>query len=106
MDQSPQEQELRPVSFAAHASRGLIRNPKTRRRLMLAVVVVALCMVIGGATFLRATINPNQHLFRFILFWMACAWLTILALLLALFDLLMLRAQNRAAEKALRERLK
>jgi hypothetical protein len=35
----------------------------------------------------------------------ACAWLTLTALLLALFDLLMLRAQDRAARKILSEKL-
>ncbi len=106
MEHRPQEKELRPVSFAAHAARGMVRDQKTRRRVMLAVVLLALLMVLGGATFLREVLNPNHHLLRFILFWMACGWLTILALLLALFDLLTLRAQNRAAEKVLREQLK
>jgi hypothetical protein len=106
MEHRPQEKELRPVSFAAHAARGMVRDQKTRRPVMLVVVLLALLMVVGGSTFLREMLNPNRHLLRFILYWMACGWLTILALLLALFDLLMLRAQKRAAQKALRQQLK
>ncbi|MDQ6939014.1 MAG: hypothetical protein M3119_02535 [Verrucomicrobiota bacterium] len=106
MEHRPQEKELRPVSFAAHAARGMVREKKTRRRVMLVVVLLALLMVVGGATFLREVMNPNRHLLRFILFWLACGWFTILALLLALLDLLMVRAQNRAAQKALREQTK
>jgi hypothetical protein len=37
------------------------------------------------------------------LFWFACAWETLLVLLLALFDLLLVRSQARAARKASRD---
>jgi hypothetical protein len=41
-----------------------------------------------------------------VFFWATCAWFTLTALLLALFDLLILRVQDRAARKILREKLK
>ncbi|MGI8437485.1 MAG: hypothetical protein ACR2NX_11365 [Chthoniobacterales bacterium] len=106
MEDRPQEPKLRPVPFAAHAARGLIRDPRARRWTMLGVVVLALMMAVAGATVLRELLNPGQHLLRFVAFWSACAWLTILSVLLAMFDLLMLRAQKRAAHRALREQLK
>jgi hypothetical protein len=39
------------------------------------------------------------------LFWFASAWLTLTALLLAFFDILTLRAQERSARKSLRDKL-
>jgi len=48
---------------------------------------------------------PREHPGWFLLFWVTCAWLTLTAFLLALFDLLMVRAQDRAARRILREKL-
>ena len=72
---------------------------------MLGVVVVAVLMAICGSTLLQEWLNPREHALRFILLWLACAWFTATALLLALFDLLMVRTQGRSAGKALREQL-
>jgi len=49
--------------------------------------------------------HPREHPGWFLLFWVACGWLTLTAFLLALFDLLMVRAQDRAARRILREKL-
>ena len=74
-----------------------------RRKMMSALIVLAALMLIAGSTFLQETLNPREHAVRFILFWLACAWFTITALLLALFDALMVRAQGRAARKVLQQ---
>ena len=97
------EKNLRKVSFVAHATRGIIRDQAMRRRAMAAVIAVAVLMLVGGSTVLQETLNPREHAIRFILFWLVCAWFTIAALLLALFDALMIRAQARAAREALRQ---
>jgi uncharacterized membrane protein len=97
----PPEKNLRPVSFVAHATRGVIRDQGTRRKMMSALIVVAVLMLVAGSTFLQEALNPREHGLRFILFWLVCAWFTITALLLALFDALMVRAQGRAARKQL-----
>jgi hypothetical protein len=60
-------------------------------------------MLVAGLTVLRPWLNPHEHPWRFIFFWFACAWETLLVLLLALLDLLLVRAQARAAKKAIRE---
>jgi hypothetical protein len=52
---------------------------------------------------LRAWLDPHEHPWRFILYWLLCGWQTLLALLLALLDVLMVQAKARAARKALRE---
>ncbi|MDQ6861551.1 MAG: hypothetical protein M3032_10420 [Verrucomicrobiota bacterium] len=66
---------------------------------MLALVVGAVVMLGLGATLLREILNPREHPVWFISYWLACAWLTISMLLLAVFDLLLVRAQARAARK-------
>lgn len=66
-------------------------------------LVVAIVMLVAGLTVLRPWLNPHEHPWRFIFFWFACAWETLLVLLLALLDLLLVRSQARAARKAFRE---
>jgi hypothetical protein len=106
MKVDPPEKKLQKISFFTLVTRGLIRDQRMRRWTMFILVLVAMLMVFLGTTFLEEAINPRQHVGWFVLFWCACAWFTVTALLLALFDLLMVRAQNRAARKALREQLK
>ena len=100
---SPPEKNLRKVSFIAHATRGVVRDQATRRKAMLVVISLALLMLIAGSTFLQGALNPREHAVRFILYWLACAWLTVTALLLALFDALITRAKERAARKTLQQ---
>ena len=96
---------LRIVSFAIHSARGVIRDQSTRRRVMFITLLIAMFMLFCGTTFLQALLSPREHPGWFILFWVACAWLALTAFLLGLFDLLMLRAQDRAGRKTLREKL-
>lgn len=105
METRPKQKHLSVPSFATHAARGVIRDSGTRRKTMFALLFVAVVMVITGATVLQDFLNPRQHALRFILFWLACAWLTITSLLLALFDALVARSQARAAKQALREQV-
>jgi len=71
---------------------------------MLFLLVIALLLLISGFTFLHPALNPQDHPWRVVFFWIVCIWLTFTALLLALFDLLVLRLQARRAERALREK--
>jgi protein-S-isoprenylcysteine O-methyltransferase Ste14 len=102
--EDPTEKPLRTASFVVHATRGLIRDQNTRRKAMFILVIVALVLLFSGSTFLAATINPREHPGWFILFWAICAWLTLTAMLLAIFDLLMVRLHGRRAERSLREK--
>lgn len=102
MDERPPEKKLRVAPFAIHVTRGLLRDQKSRRRTMAASIAVALFLLITGLTVFRSWLDPHEHPWRFTLFWLACAWETVLAILLALFDMLLMRAQERAARKALR----
>lgn len=100
----PAQKRLWMPGFALHATRGVVRNRGMRRRTMLGVLALALVMVVAGSTFLHETLNHQDHPVWFILFWLVCGWLTICALLLALFDVLMIRAEGRAAREVLRKR--
>src|SRR2546423_10945418 len=85
------------------ATRGLVRDERTRRKTMAILIAVAVAMVAVGLTGLRSWLEPRDHAGRFIFFWFACAWVTLTALLLALLDMLTIRARGRQARKDLRE---
>jgi uncharacterized YccA/Bax inhibitor family protein len=93
------EKSLRVPSFAAHATRGLIRDTRARRKILMVVISGALLLMVAGSTFLENALNPREHATAFIIFWIACAWLTALSILLALFDLLMVRREARAERR-------
>ena len=105
MEDRPPEKRLRVAPFAIHATRGLLRDQKSRRRTMAVSIAVALILLVTGLTVFRSWLDPHEHPWRFIFFWLACAWEIVLAILLALFDLLLMRAQERAARKVLREQM-
>ncbi|MDQ2824337.1 MAG: hypothetical protein M3R29_02710, partial [Verrucomicrobiota bacterium] len=100
----PEPKQLSILSFAAHATRGLIRDQTTRRKTMFALIVVALILLFAGSTILQSRINPHEHPGWFIVFWAVCGWLTLTAILLAVFDLLFVRMAARKAERISREK--
>lgn len=99
----PDENPLRSASFAVHATRGLIRDQAARRKTMVVLLALALLLLLAGLTFLAPILNPREHLGWAITFWIVCIWLTLTALLLALFDLLMVRRAGRTAQRELRQ---
>jgi RsiW-degrading membrane proteinase PrsW (M82 family) len=104
MENSSEQKDLQTVSFVVHATRGVIRNQNTRRKATLFLLALVLVLLILGFTFLQPTLNPHEHPWRVILFWIVCIWLTFTAMLLALFDLLVLRLEvRRGAARLARE---
>src|SRR6478672_1969694 len=101
--ETPPEKHLQVAPFAAHATRGLLRDPGLRRKTMAIAIIVSLILVVTGLTVLRSSLDPHEHPARFILFWFACGWITVTALLLALLDILLVRAEARRVRRALRE---
>ena len=95
------EKKLLIASFAIHATRGVIRNQSTRRKAMFILLVAALALLYSGSTFFSSTLNPREHPAWFIFFWLICIWLTFTALLLAIFDMLFIRARKRKVEEIL-----
>jgi hypothetical protein len=103
METRPPNKSSWMVPFTIQATQGLLRDQRTRRAIMAFCLVVVLVIAVCGLTLFRSWLDPHEHPVRFILYWLACGWQTILVLLLALLDLLLIRAQARAARKALRE---
>ncbi len=66
---------------------------------MFFLVLGALALLLAGSTILDGTLR--SHPWWFLAFWGACAWLTLTAMLLAIWDLLCLRIAARAAERIL-----
>ncbi len=104
-ERPPLPRNLRIASFATHAARGLLRDRAMRRKAMFWTVIVAMVMLFCGATFLAPIIDPHLHPGWFICYWLACAWVTVTVILLALFDLLRVRAQARADKRALAQKM-
>ena len=94
------------VPFTVHATRGLLRDQQSRRKTMAISLIIAVVLMVAGLTVLRPWLAPHEHPWRFILYWLVVAWETVLVLLLALFDLLLVRAQTRAAKKVLEEQFR
>ena len=61
-----------------------------------------LFLLVAGSTFLSSMLNPRQHLVLALIFWIACVWFTITALLLALFDLAAVRREARREQRELK----
>jgi protein-S-isoprenylcysteine O-methyltransferase Ste14 len=101
----PNEKKLRFVSFAIHATRGLLRDQNARRKTMFVIVIAALLLLFAGSTFLAPLLDPHIRPGWFIFFWLVCAWITVTAALLALFDLLIVRARGRAEKRSLAQKI-
>jgi hypothetical protein len=103
METRPPDKRLQVAPFAVQATRGVLRDPKARRKTMLILLAAALVLIASGLLGDKTWLEPHEHPVRFILFWFACGWITVTALLLALLDLLVLRTAARQARKALRD---
>ena len=73
METPPPEKRLRVAPFAVHATRGLLRDQQARRKTMAITLVIAVVFTIAGLTVLRPWLDPQEHPWRFILYWLACA---------------------------------
>jgi hypothetical protein len=103
MEERPPLKPFWMVPFTIQATKGLLRDQRGRRVIMAISLGVTLVLLLCGLTVLRAWLDPHEHPWRFILYWLLCGWQTLLALLLALLDVLMVQAKARAARKALHE---
>ncbi len=97
----PKQRGLRIASFATHATRGLLRDQTMRRRAIFWTVIAALVMLFCGATFLAPVLDPKTRPGWFLFYWLTCAWVTVTVVLLAIFDVLLVRVQARDEKRAL-----
>ena len=94
-----------PFRLVLAYTRGLIVDQHLRRLTMFYVVIAAMLMAFCGDLFVSDWLDFRHHLTRFAVYWLACGWLTLLAALLAMYDLLLLRVQHRLLHRKLRERM-
>ena len=90
---------MRSLKLILSLTIGVIRDPQMRRQFMFYGLLVALVLLFAGATFLDAKLR--EHVWVFAGYWFACAWLTIAALLLALYDMVAIRAASRRERRRL-----
>ena len=83
-------------------TRGIMFDSRSRRWAMFVLLMVALVMLFVGSTFLAADIAAPLP---FLVYWGVCAFLTFAALLLALWDLLLLRAAGRQERRRMEKRM-
>ena len=105
METRPPNKSFWMVPFTIQATQGLLRDQRSRRIIMAISLAITLLLLVCGLTLLRGWLDPHEHPGRFILYWLICGWQTLLALLLALLDILLVRAQARAARKALHKEI-
>jgi pilus assembly protein TadC len=91
------------VKFIIQISRGILRDQRMRRSTMFYVMLIALVMLFAGSALIDHWLRENVWLF--LLWWGLCAWLTLLAVLLALFDLLLVRTAARRERRRLANQL-
>jgi fatty acid desaturase len=103
MEARPPEKRLQVGPFAIQATRGLLRDERTRRKVMSILLVAALLTVALGLLGRGSWLAPRENPVRFILFWVCCGWITLTALLLALLDILLVRAQAKRTRKELQD---
>lgn len=83
-------------------TRGILLDPRGRRRAMFYLLLGALGMVLAGSTFAAPALADPVKL---LVFWGVCAWLTFAALLLAIWDMLLLRIAARKARRELEKQM-
>ena len=71
-------------------SKGLVLDPEMRRKTMFRVALADIGIVAWGTLFL---VGPDVNSFLFIVYWMGCAGLTLLMLMLAVYDWMVVRSK-------------
>jgi len=88
------------LKFIILTTKGIIRDQAVRRAAMLVIVLAALLMAVAGATFLSGWLAGDKWVF--LIYWLFCAWLTLTAILLSIFDLLVVRVLLRREQRRLK----
>lgn len=90
---------MRSLKFLISLTIGVIRDPRVRRQFMFYGLIAALVLLFAGSTFLDPFLRERVWVFAG--YWFACVWLTLAALLLALYDMLAIRATARSERRRL-----
>ncbi len=84
--------------------KGILRNQQARRKWMFWIMLAALALLFAG-TVLLTDRWAREHPWMYLLYWLLCAWLTIAALLMALLDILILRAAHRIQRRKIEDQI-
>jgi hypothetical protein len=87
-------------SWIRRLARFLVRHQSARRSTMFYLLATALGFVLVGGILFPGWLRARPLIFMF--FWLTCASLTLIALVLACFDLILVRVASRVAQRALR----
>lgn len=95
------DQVIRAILLYA---KGILRDQKMRRNVMMYVICAAGMMAVLGYFLLAYHRGwAREHLFLLTVYWLGFFWLLITGLLLAIFDILLLRTTARRMKRHLEE---
>lgn len=89
-----------PAGFFSRLARALLVRQNVRRSVMFYLLAAALGFVLVGGILFPGWLRQRPMVFLW--WWASCSALTLLAVFLAVADLLLLRVTERAARRALR----
>ncbi len=101
----PRRAATGPLRTVLLHTRGIITSQHARHVAMFWAILTSMLMAFVGYEFLWGWLEPHQHFYRFALYWIICGWLTILAALLAIYEILVNRLQLRLQQRVLREKM-
>ena len=84
-------------------TRGILLDPRVRRWAMFVLLMGAMLMVFAGTTFLAGDLSMP---WGFIIYWGICGWLTFASLMLAFWDMLLIRVEARRERRRLEEEMR
>ena len=79
-------------------TKGILRNTRLRRNIMMWIMLAAMVMLFLGSWLISDT-WARKHVWMYFAYWAVCTWLTIAGLLLAVFDILIIRTAARAMQR-------
>lgn len=83
----------RYLSLVRSLTVDILKDRGHRRRAMFYLLVAALVMLFAGVVLVDEFIDPRPVLF--LAYWAVCVWLTVTAVLLAIYDLLKESSRRR-----------
>ena len=85
-------------------SKAIIRDPVLRRKSMFWIIGIAVLMLFLGQLLLSDDWR-QKHPMLYLCYWFGCAWLTLTGVLLAVLDILVIRAAARTTRRRLEKEL-
>lgn len=102
MSQRPPNRKLSPIELCLSIATGILHDAVQRRKAMFTIVLAALVLLFIGSTLLAGWLRAHPWVFLF--FWLGVAWLTLTSILLAIYDMLMMRKRGASEIKRLRQK--